>query len=217
VVETTTSRFPFLAAEPLPVRRSLGGGETSPLKTRVGGPRQWPSGRLSRRGRPRRRIATGSAWCAYQTASGRRKWPNRDPIEEEGGPNLYQFNVNEPISNIDSEGHSGSAVLRCLPIAGGCAVGDGPLPIGDVIAAGILVGAVAWDLCHPRANDNPPSKPDCTYVWKSPTLCIYRCRGPAGDYQGVIRRPRGKPCPLAVSHEDVKPFPPRTYPGFPGK
>jgi RHS repeat-associated protein len=31
-------------------------------------------------------------------------WPNRDPIGEEGGPNLYGFVYNDPIQNVDSLG-----------------------------------------------------------------------------------------------------------------
>jgi RHS repeat-associated protein len=94
-----------LAAEQLPVRRgSLGegsGGETSPHRTRVWGFRQSPSGRLSRRRRRDRAIATGSARCAYKTASGRGKWLSRDPIEEDGGLNLYAFPQNDPVDLLD--------------------------------------------------------------------------------------------------------------------
>ena len=116
MVETATSRFPSLAAvlssaapQRLrisawpPARRSPAvrrdEGETSPLKTRVGTFRQPPSDRLSRQGRRRRVIATGSARCAYKTASGRGKWPNRDPIQERGGWNLYGFIGNGPLES----------------------------------------------------------------------------------------------------------------------
>ena len=67
----------------------------------------------------------GSTRCAYETASGRRQWPNRDPLGDiafltaasggslspsmpiaEGteGANLYLFVRNVPISAIDSLG-----------------------------------------------------------------------------------------------------------------
>lgn len=72
------SRFP-LAAQSRRVRCLL----TSPAKTRVRGFAPWGSGRLSRRGRRRREIAVGLRACGYKTASGRAKWPNRDPLSEE--------------------------------------------------------------------------------------------------------------------------------------
>jgi hypothetical protein len=33
-----------------------------------------------------------------------RNWPNRDPIDESGGVNLYSFIVNDPIAFIDKVG-----------------------------------------------------------------------------------------------------------------
>ena len=113
------SCFPLLSAEPLPVRRSLGEGGsaarsgavafapaslTSPLKTRVGVSRRRASGRLSRRRRSRSMFTPASRACAYRTASGRAKWPNRDPIGEEGGINLYTYVNNSPIDWIDDLG-----------------------------------------------------------------------------------------------------------------
>lgn len=42
---------------------------------------------------------------------------------------------------------SGESAVRAVgPIAGGFAVGDGPLPFGDIIAGGILAGAAAYDI-----------------------------------------------------------------------
>ena len=40
----------------------------------------------------------------YETASGRPKWLSRDPIEEEGGVNLYGFVYNDPLNWIDDSG-----------------------------------------------------------------------------------------------------------------
>jgi RHS repeat-associated protein len=91
------------------------------------------------------------------------RWPNRDPINEPGfgvmngssgsfntdeDKNLYLFIRNSPIVHYDPYGNSALSV--CLPVAGGCAVADGPLPVGDIIAVGILAGAVAWDVCFSR-------------------------------------------------------------------
>jgi RHS repeat-associated protein len=95
------------------------------------------------------------------------RWLNRDPLGEGGGINLYTFGRNAPVLYIDPSGQSAIAIGG--PIAGGCAVADGPLPIGDIIACGILIGCVIYDACTP---DNPGggggyhSKPrkcgDCT-------------------------------------------------------
>lgn len=87
---------------------------TSPLKTRVWSFRQPPSGRFSRRHRRSHAIATGSTRCAYKIASGRRQWPNRDPIAEKGGLNLYGFVRNNPVTEWDYLGMK----VRGWPFAG---------------------------------------------------------------------------------------------------
>ncbi len=41
------------------------------------------------------------------------RWLNRDPIEEDGGMNLYLFNLNDPIDMIDlSSGYVGLEIVR---------------------------------------------------------------------------------------------------------
>ena len=40
----------------------------------------------------------------YETASGRPKWPNRDPIGERGGKNLYGMVRNNPVRYVDTDG-----------------------------------------------------------------------------------------------------------------
>ncbi|MSU36443.1 MAG: hypothetical protein EXS36_15370 [Pedosphaera sp.] len=52
-------------------------------------------------------IATGSDEFAYETASGRPIWPNRDPIGEGDGPNLYAFVRNRPMNYGDIDGRTG--------------------------------------------------------------------------------------------------------------
>jgi RHS repeat-associated protein len=65
---------------------------------------QWPSGRWSNESPETLGMATGSSRCAYETASGRREWLNRDPIAERGGINLYGFVANNPVNYLDTLG-----------------------------------------------------------------------------------------------------------------
>src|SRR5947207_4964892 len=92
------------AAERQQPSRFVHARATSPLKTRVQGFRQSPPGRLSRRARRRQINTPGLRACAYKTASGRFKWPNRDPIGELGGLNLYGYVYNNPLRFVDPLG-----------------------------------------------------------------------------------------------------------------
>ncbi len=112
-------------ASPLPFGRSSGEGRsaacswvalvpgrtTSPLKTHVWGSRACASGRSSRRARPSLPTATGCRRYAYKTALGRSSWPNRDPIGEQGGANLYAFVENRSTSRIDPLGRVGISYI----------------------------------------------------------------------------------------------------------
>jgi hypothetical protein len=42
--------------------------------------------------------------CGYETASGQRKWLERDPIQEQGGINLYAFVRNNSLRHVDAFG-----------------------------------------------------------------------------------------------------------------
>jgi hypothetical protein len=119
MVADCQSRFTFLAADRVSAAVPL---PTSLPKTRVGGSRACASGRLSRPGRGRSINTPGLRACAYKSASGRGKWPNRDPLGDNGslvyedsgfyadpflGPgkwddsNLYDFVLNSPINWVD--------------------------------------------------------------------------------------------------------------------
>lgn len=49
-------------------------------------------------------FTPGSRACAYKTASGRGNWPNRDPLEEQGGVNTYALSDNDAVNFCDSLG-----------------------------------------------------------------------------------------------------------------
>ena len=77
---------------------------TPSLKTRVGvfGLRSW--GRTRRCRRPGSGTAPGCKASSYETVSGPPIWPNRDPIGENGGINLYGYVGNNPVNAIDPRG-----------------------------------------------------------------------------------------------------------------
>ena len=76
------------------------------------------------------------------------RWLQRDPLGYVDGVNLYEYVRGNPILKTDPMGESAIAVA--LPIAGGAAVADGPLPIGDIIGGVILIGALVWDAVDAR-------------------------------------------------------------------
>jgi hypothetical protein len=77
-----------------------------------------------------------------------------DPIGLNGGLNTYVYANADPIRHVDPTGES--AVVRVLPWAGGAAVADGPLPVGDIVAGLLLGGALIYDMCTDQKC--PPCK-----------------------------------------------------------
>lgn len=60
-------------------------------------------------------LATGYAVFVDETASGRRYWPNRDPIGIEGGINLYAFVRNGSIDAVDAFGLAPQIAVLWIP------------------------------------------------------------------------------------------------------
>jgi hypothetical protein len=46
-------------------------------------------------------FAVEAERCSYELVSGQSKWPSRDPIEEQGGVNVYGFCYNNPLGFVD--------------------------------------------------------------------------------------------------------------------
>ena len=78
-------------------------------KTHVRAFRRHLSGRRCGRGRHRAIKSPRARGCIYKTTSGRSGWPNRDPLGERGGANLYRFVGNNPVSKTDLLGLSASS------------------------------------------------------------------------------------------------------------
>jgi hypothetical protein len=54
-----------------------------------------------------------SAHCFYNPSTGR--WLSRDPVEEDGGLNLYLFAQNEPVLHADADGRCTCIIkLHCV-------------------------------------------------------------------------------------------------------
>ena len=78
--------------------------------------------------------------CSYKTASGIPLWPSRDPIEEEGGVNLYGFVYNSPtiaydyLGNKDCRDLADDAYHDCLQRCNTAA--------GIIAVQGVAIGAL---------------------------------------------------------------------------
>ncbi|MGH8546915.1 MAG: RHS repeat domain-containing protein [Gammaproteobacteria bacterium] len=69
-----------------------------------------------------------------------RSLTQEDPIGLAGGLNLYGFANGDPVNFSDPYGLCPECRLL-LPAAGTAAAADGPVPVGDVVGAGLVVGA----------------------------------------------------------------------------
>jgi len=78
----------------------------------------------------------------YDASRGR--FVGEDPLGYGEGPNLYVYAFNSPSRFTDPTGKG--AVAAVLPAAGGMAALDGPFPVGDVVAIGLIGVAATWDL-----------------------------------------------------------------------
>ena len=64
--------------------------------------------------------------------------------------NAYAYCVNDPLQWVDSDGRQ---LVEALPLAGAAALADGPLPIGEIIAIGVVaIAAVGAIVCWARGK-----------------------------------------------------------------
>ena len=85
----------------------------------------------------------------YSSQDGR--WISRDDIGEKREKNLYNYVKGQVLKLNDHIGRS--ALVVTAPAAIGAAAADGPLPIGDIIGAGLIIGALIIDLVSPSDDD----------------------------------------------------------------
>jgi len=92
-------------------------------------------------------IGQSNAHAFYDP--GTQRWINRDPIEEDGGINLYGFVGNDPIDAIDFFGEqlASCGAFSAPPLAIGEGLGSGVLPslaANPGIVAAVPAGAIAF-------------------------------------------------------------------------
>ncbi len=94
---------------------------------------------------------------AYSAQLGR--WINRDPILEEGGLNLYEYVLNDPLNKNDPLGLQEATIIGCTGGPGGAAIGAA---IDIAVAAGLAaaIGVTLADfVAHMGHNQLDPSTP----------------------------------------------------------
>jgi RHS repeat-associated protein len=115
------------------------------------------------------------------------RWLNRDPIQERGGINLYQFNRNNPLRFVDPYGLDEFAASIALSRgggllaeeeAGGWVAGgnfDPYVDAGLALTAIGIIGYAAWEYFEPPTSPPPtPALPNATSTTPAkpvPTTC----------------------------------------------
>ena len=97
---------------------------------------------------------------AYDPDTGR--WLSRDPIEEEGGLNLYGYCGNDPARWVDPSGllQNGAAILARMAVGAGAGAAVGSLGLGIASVPGAIIGAAAALLTMPSTAEAPGFRND---------------------------------------------------------
>ncbi|MCW5556150.1 MAG: RHS repeat-associated core domain-containing protein [Verrucomicrobiae bacterium] len=136
----------------------------------------------------------------YDPSTGR--WLNRDPIEENGGINLYGFVHNDPVDKIDPFGKQVAVPIPVPPIT--IPVPPPAILIGGAFCAGVAVGTVINE-CTPvgRIGEGignlicrkKPRLPPCRKIGETPQICRYHCPGAFIEYITYVKKYPNEPCP----------------------
>jgi RHS repeat-associated protein len=101
-------------------------------------------------------IETGLAYNwhrTYDPVTGRYTQP--DPLGFVDGPSVYAYAGSSPWMRTDRDGRQ---IALEIPVLGGIAAADGPLPIGDAIVIGYLAGKVIGETIKWCMSPAPSSK-----------------------------------------------------------
>ncbi len=117
------------------------------------------------------------------------RFTSEDPLGFVPDLHLFTYVGNRPLERLDPLGLTATAVPPWVwPVAGGAAVIDGPLPIGDIIAIGIVVTAkVVVEVCKFEEIMK------CKSVGMVSGMCIYKC--PDGSISIGVPSSGPIPCP----------------------
>ena len=114
----------------------------------------------------------GSRTCAYKTASGLGNWPNRDPLAERGGLNLYEFVGNNSINLVDTDGQvttSGSPTSPAPRFLTRSVLSTKIIPIPFLCCVTRVI--IDWQINVTDAANNPvPPNTSSTTVTENPTI-----------------------------------------------
>jgi RHS repeat-associated protein len=157
----------------------------------------------SKNRRPRPGVAVyGYRW--YDPVTG--KWPSRDPIEEEGGANLYGFIENDTINAYDVDGLRRMPQRSFRPPYAPPQRGSGR---GGSGSSATFYTADGRPGTRPYVPPSPPL-PDidpvpsgydicaCKFIEESVQHgsyeCVYECKDSKGNNRGPLRKFRDCPC-----------------------
>ena len=121
-------------------------------------PGQWDDGRWSNADAGADIYYNLHRWYEY----GAGRYGRVDPLGAVFPLDLYLYSRSNPALYIDPNGLA--AIAGAIPAAAGCALLDGPLPIGDIVAVIILGGAFFFDQ---TTTCSPQECGDCTPAQKN--------------------------------------------------
>jgi len=142
---------------------------------------------IPRLDRPQRlEHSIGTAACD-EFASGRPKWPARDPIGERGGKNLYGMIRNDTINHVDGLGLTGVGELRKMESEDPVMINDAP-PIEPLIRN--YQATTDCRLAHriecSPCNGSTYCKKISGDVWVNPLTKIYMRERTGGGHSGTF-------------------------------